>query len=92
MFNTDNTNDQTLIATNAVLKSENERLKDERPMISQIATIENELKNLRKSFDDYKGENEKQNDKKLAKTAIWISIIIPIIGIIASVLIALFIK
>lgn len=92
MSNIDNANNQNLIAINAVLESENNRLKNEQNSVERLARLESDLQHLSDAFKEIKDEQKNKNSDKLAKIAIWCSIIIPIVVMIAQSLINKFLK
>ena len=92
MSNIDNANNQNLIAINAVLESENNRLKNEQNSVERLARLESDLQHLSDAFKEIKEEKKNKNSDKLAKIAIWCSIVIPIVVLIAQSLINKFLK
>ena len=92
MSNIDNANNQNLIAINAVLESENNRLKNEQNSVERLARLESDLQHLSDAFKEIKDEQKNKNRDKLAKIAIWCSIVIPIVVLIAQSLINKFLK
>lgn len=92
MSNIDNANNQNLIAINAVLESENNRLKNEQNSVERLARLESDLQHLSDAFKEIKDEQKNKNSDKLAKIAIWCSIVIPIVVLIAQSLINKFLK
>ena len=92
MSNIDNANNQNLIAINAVLESENNRLKNEQNSVERLARLESDLQHLSDAFKEIKDEQKNKNSDKLAKIAIWCSIVIPIVVMIAQSLINKFLK